>query len=788
MTKTKSTKRALLGSALALLVCVSMLVGSTFAWFTDSVTSASNKIQAGTLNIDMLVMDENGDYQSVKTNQTPIFTDDVLWEPGYTEWRNIKVSTTGNLALKYQMNIAMVGESSALADVIDVYYAASKITKPANRSTQGLTRLGTLSEIFAANATGALIQDTLIPGTNAEDYATIVLKMQESAGNQYQGLSIGAFDINIVATQLTYESDSFDNLYDEGAYLPIVYTAAELKSALENGDSVKLGGDINLAKTIVIPAAASTFSSRTTPTPVVLNLNGFNIVGNMNKGSTTNTGLIVNNGSLVIVGDNESTFFNQAVNGASLVYNTGTLTLVGGNYIGAPRDASSYPNYVVRNNYGGTVTLKGGVNVNSSWGAFSNYNNSVLNIEDANITHNTDISGTTYYLACAGSGAVINIYDGEFAFNKPDANAMGAPILGVWDEGSKINIYGGTFDAEQGALSYKDKAIEIYGGTFKNASKNIFGGETIEIYIPDGYKVVETNDGHTVEQNIATGSELKAQLKDSTTTYITAGEDIDLSKAEYRDSATMNSITVKDGKTLDLNEKTIIRPGKGSGSGLIIPGNATVTVKNGTISSADGDMTAVDMTAGSNATFENVKFVGNGNDMIKLRASGEGSKATIIFKNCSFSNAGVKLGGMNGASEIDVQFINCTFTGSYKMYDENGNALTDPHGNVHYTTKLIDADSNYLYGSISFDNCTFNYDASEYRYTDSYGVINISGTNNSYNETITLNLKDVTINCKNSLPVKYTSSAYKKNIVLVESGVNTYTNNGSEVNHDGSAK
>ena len=217
MTKTKSTKRALLGSALALLVCVSMLVGSTFAWFTDSVTSASNKIQAGTLNIDMLVMEENGDYQSVKTNQTPIFTDDVLWEPGYTEWRNIKVSTTGNLALKYQMNIAMVGESSALADVIDVYYAASKITKPANRSTQGLTRLGTLSEIFAANATGALIQDTLIPGTNAEDYATIVLKMQESAGNQYQGLSIGAFDINIVATQLTYESDSFDNMYDYAA-------------------------------------------------------------------------------------------------------------------------------------------------------------------------------------------------------------------------------------------------------------------------------------------------------------------------------------------------------------------------------------------------------------------------------------------------------------------------------------------------------------------------------------------------------------------------------------------
>jgi len=57
MTKTRSTKRALLMSGLALLMCVSMLIGSTFAWFTDSVTSAGNKIVAGTLNIDMSVMD-----------------------------------------------------------------------------------------------------------------------------------------------------------------------------------------------------------------------------------------------------------------------------------------------------------------------------------------------------------------------------------------------------------------------------------------------------------------------------------------------------------------------------------------------------------------------------------------------------------------------------------------------------------------------------------------------------------------------------------------------------------
>ena len=43
----KSTKRALLTSVLAMVVCLAMLVGSTFAWFTDTATTGVNKIQAG---------------------------------------------------------------------------------------------------------------------------------------------------------------------------------------------------------------------------------------------------------------------------------------------------------------------------------------------------------------------------------------------------------------------------------------------------------------------------------------------------------------------------------------------------------------------------------------------------------------------------------------------------------------------------------------------------------------------------------------------------------------------
>ena len=43
----KITKRALLVSLISLLLCSTMLIGSTFAWFTDSAATSVNKIEAG---------------------------------------------------------------------------------------------------------------------------------------------------------------------------------------------------------------------------------------------------------------------------------------------------------------------------------------------------------------------------------------------------------------------------------------------------------------------------------------------------------------------------------------------------------------------------------------------------------------------------------------------------------------------------------------------------------------------------------------------------------------------
>ena len=241
MTK-RSTKRSLLLSILAILVCASMLVGTTFAWFTDSVTSAGNKIQSGTLKLDLEVLNpETNAYESIKTSKAPLFNYDK-WEPGYTEVKLLKVENEGTLALKWYANVVTASGLSDLANVIDVYVLPSDtaLTMP-DRDLLGYTKVGTVADFV--DGINDSTKGTLLAGESA--YLGLALKMQESAGNEYQNKSLaGAFDIQILATQLTYEKDSFNDQYDASAAFPIVVNgnadgnAALILEAKDNNDNV----------------------------------------------------------------------------------------------------------------------------------------------------------------------------------------------------------------------------------------------------------------------------------------------------------------------------------------------------------------------------------------------------------------------------------------------------------------------------------------------------------------------------------------------------------------------
>ena len=233
----QNTKRSLLTSVTALLLCFVMLIGTTFAWFTDQATSANNIIKSGTLDIAMSWSEDNSAWNDTEgAGAKPVF-DYRNWEPGYTEVRYIKVQNLGSLAFKYKMAINPTGAVGKLAEVIDVSFDivtdnASFVAPTADNKQGSLTKVATLKQLIDGDAIvagGVLLPDgeTATNHYSGEIVICVTFHMQETAGNEYQGASIGdAFGINLYATQYDYESDSFDNTYDDNATWPNIENGA----------------------------------------------------------------------------------------------------------------------------------------------------------------------------------------------------------------------------------------------------------------------------------------------------------------------------------------------------------------------------------------------------------------------------------------------------------------------------------------------------------------------------------------------------------------------------------
>lgn len=287
MTNTKNTKRALLTSVLALFLCFTMLLGTTFAWFTDSVTSANNVITSGNLDVVLEYKSNWNDEWTPVTAETLLFNDQALYEPGYTEIVFLRVSNAGSLALKYNLmfnlknetaGINVYGDEFKLSDYLefgsyrmdeydgDANYADILMPIMFGSRESALTNasMTTLSE-----ANPMLVENApVLVGENTAQVFALVLSMPESVGNEANAVdkdnvpSID-FGINVLATQFTKENDSFGNDYDAdatymnknadgeweiGSVGQLLYFAQSVNSGASfyEGETVVLTSDIDL--------------------------------------------------------------------------------------------------------------------------------------------------------------------------------------------------------------------------------------------------------------------------------------------------------------------------------------------------------------------------------------------------------------------------------------------------------------------------------------------------------------------------------------------------------------
>ena len=459
MTSSKSTKRALISSTLAILMCVAMLIGTTFAWFTDTAFTAVNKIQSGKLDVALEMSTDGTTWESAEGKTLTFKTkdnraaDQILWEPGCTyELPQLRVVNKGNLALKYKIQITGIQGDAKLNEVIDWTI---------NDADINLTE-----EHLLAGQTGAAF--------------TIKGHMQDTANNDYQNLTIDGIGITVYATQDTVENDSFDNTYDKDAVYPIVAmdTLQELINNAAEPVTAKLEG--NIAGSLTVPQDKN----------ITLDLNGFTLTGGDSHAILNRGTLCIKdssgNGKIVASKANTSALRNAAVcvieggtftradeedNKWHTVENFGTMTFNGGKVIA--EDGQSFAivngwNYIDPGEQKATMTIN---NIEMKAGP-----NGFKNCAGGTLTMN---GGT---LHCTGYWGLSNDSTGIATIN--GGNIISDRYVAISNGGAKMEINGGTFSGPEGSLYVQTYAQDtvVKGGSYQKETVEFMQG-----YCPGGY-------------------------------------------------------------------------------------------------------------------------------------------------------------------------------------------------------------------------------------------------------------------------------------------------------------
>ncbi len=249
MTDRKTTKRALLGSVISLLLCFAMLLGTTFAWFTDNAATGSNVIKSG--NLDVVVeytlgdKDATGELKWADLDKATNLFQKGLWEPGHTEVVALRVTNNGSLALKYTANMNINDEDTGLTKdgkkiVLSEILTVESVklgqdkeadVKKAFENENGITYT-TNTSFKAADVLGT--KDSHILYNGDSEYVIIKVDMDETVGNEanHNGTDVPSitFGINVFATQYTHEEDTFGDQYDANAPKEGVKSAEEFKT------------------------------------------------------------------------------------------------------------------------------------------------------------------------------------------------------------------------------------------------------------------------------------------------------------------------------------------------------------------------------------------------------------------------------------------------------------------------------------------------------------------------------------------------------------------------------
>lgn len=603
----KTTKRALLSSVVALFLCFAMLLGTTYAWFTDSATSANNIIKSGNLKINLEYWDGSA-WKNVE-GASDILTGD-LWEPGYVDVAYLRVSNAGSLALKYQLGVNIVTETAGVNLAGDTYklsdYIYFDVKEGINGEVAPLDRDGAMK---IATSTTKISEgyskagELLANDPNGEVeyvYLAMIVYMPQNVGNaaNHDGNTIPQIDlgVNVIATQMAAEWDSFGPDYDKDAYYTdaIVTSEEELVEALANA---KNGAIIGIKGNVTWTTGASIGS-----TPFIESASTFAM------GATSSTK------NITLIGLDENATFTA---------------------IGAGVGAIGID--------GGTVTFKDLKIVDESVSyAENNWEYGYLEFRGNTVFENCEIVNA---IMMEGTSAT---------FDNCYFNSNKASEYAVWVSDGNVAFEGCVFTGPRGIKIHEAYGSEVDAVTINN---NTF----VDLSEKPGLAIGTVNADTTIvmTNNTFAGTQAGDQglYTYETDTDVTAfnftyeGNVV----ADYVENGTDLNSVIKDNANVVLSGGEYALPSLNGKTGVTIEGAAD----GSTVIGGESASTGFGSNFGKDTTIKNVTFAGSTNGVRWSYANG----GTSVFENCTFagdSTYGFHIDASNGATFI---FNNCTFSG-----------------------------------------------------------------------------------------------------------------------------
>ena len=631
MNNKRATKRALLTSVTALVMCVVMLVGTTFAWFTDTASTGVNKIVAGNLDVDIIGETSNDHVTTLNFTKANAATDAgateaVLWEPGCRYLtQGFRIANKGNLALKWKA-VVNKGTTAAndggfdLLDVID-FYLVTKNVDGTTKTEEALTE-------FTGN----------LKKTETSEVYYIKGVMKTTAGNDYQGLTLDGITITVYATQDTVENDSFGPDYDKYATYYPVLDAAGMKDALVNGGNIKVDANVDVDGDALVVAKKTTIDMN----GKTLSNNGVDI---WNEDTGSWSLISARNGAELTITGNGTFKAKENDSFAVDVQDSATVTIENGTFIG-----NVHAVYV----YEGTAYIKGGFySVQQKYNVAGKENEFVLNCYDANRN--------------AGTAKII-VTGGTFVnFNPADCWAEGEHTNFVADGYSVISEKHG-----EDTWYTVVKGTGVLPSTQESLNDGIKHSTNKDVTV-----VMPASGTFTLDNGIANEGTKARDI-----TFVGDGtQTVDVVKNAI--TAEGGELNYQRGSTFTFENMTI-QAGEGSFDGIVcdeltyknctIKGKLTLygkaTFINCTFDNTMANQYSIWTWGGTDVTFENCTFNTNGKAILLYGQATASNPTNLVVNNCTFND---RNSGAAGKAAIEIgNDYNATYTLTVNNATVNG--------------------------------------------------------------------------------------------------------------------